>query len=230
MLRIKDQVQAVTATRNAWDLVYRPLLSLLLIAKAPLTARQLAAFAAIDDNVTAAVGETCEAALLRLGQFLTGHPDAGYQYFHSSVADYVSSAAARASLHCNGEAAHRQITEHGLSRHYRYGSWKAADPYLRKFLGAVSILPISRIIAVALRTYRYYELTGRQLALRPVEAAAPAVPGHPIAPLVRPGGSHREPTGAFRGVGDARAAESPGRSKGSPSSRSSPWTGPQCRP
>lgn len=134
MLRIKDQVQKLTATRDAWDQVYRPLLGLLLVAHAPLTAAQLTAFGGIVPASTAAAGESCETALLRLGQFLKGDPASGYLFFHNSVADYVASPSARASLRSDEDASHQQITEYALSRHGQAGNWKAADPYLRTFL------------------------------------------------------------------------------------------------
>lgn len=73
----------------------------------------------------------------------------------------------------------------------------------------VSILLISGIIALALRTRRYYEMAGHQLALRPGEAAAPAAPGERIAPRVRPGVSHRDGTEASRAVSEAGTAENP---------------------
>jgi amino acid transporter len=74
----------------------------------------------------------------------------------------------------------------------------------------VSILLISGISAIALRTHRYYELAGQQLGLRPAEAAAPAAPEQ-AAPRVRRGESPPEGTGASGAVSEAGRAGSPGR-------------------
>ena len=50
----------------------------------------------------------------------------------------------------------------------------------------VAIFLISGIIAIALRTHRYYELAAQQLALRPEDAAAPATAADRFAPRKRP--------------------------------------------
>ncbi len=76
----------------------------------------------------------------------------------------------------------------------------------------VAILLISGIIAIALRTYRYYELAGQQLALRPAEAAALAAPEQ-IAPRVRPAEPLPEGTRESGAVSEAGRAESPGRAR-----------------
>ena len=73
----------------------------------------------------------------------------------------------------------------------------------------VSILLISGIIAIALRTHRYYELAGRQLALRPEDAEAPASQASPKAPGERPAGRQGDGTQAADALGEAGAAENP---------------------
>ena len=68
---------------------------------------------------------------------------------------------------------------------------------------------ISGIIAIALRTHRYYELAGQQLALRPEDAAAPATATDRIAPRERPDGRQRDGTKASEAISEAGAAENP---------------------
>lgn len=72
----------------------------------------------------------------------------------------------------------------------------------------VSILLISGISAIALRTHRYYKRAGQQLALRSEEA--PAAPEQ-INPQLRPGESPPEGTGASGAVSEASRAERPER-------------------
>jgi amino acid transporter len=73
----------------------------------------------------------------------------------------------------------------------------------------VSIFLISGIIAIALRTHRYYELAGQQLALGPEDAAAPATATNRIAPQERPDGRQGDGTKASEAIGEAGAAENP---------------------
>ena len=134
MLRIKGQVERVTATRGAWERVYRPLLGLLAVAHAPLTAAQIAMFAGI--GAPGGVAASCETALARLGQFLDGDPARGYFPFHRSVSDYILDPGASYSLRWDEQATHDEITRQAIARHQADGSWKAADPYLRVFLAA----------------------------------------------------------------------------------------------
>ncbi len=72
----------------------------------------------------------------------------------------------------------------------------------------VAILLISGIIAIALRTHRYYDLAGRQLALRPEDPAAPATATGRFAPGERPDGRHRDGANASA-ISGAGAAENP---------------------
>ena len=73
----------------------------------------------------------------------------------------------------------------------------------------VAILLISGIIAIALRTHRYYELAGQQLALRPEDAAAPATATDRIAPRKRPDERQVEGAGAAEATSEAGTAENP---------------------
>ena len=66
----------------------------------------------------------------------------------------------------------------------------------------VSILLISGIIAIALRTHRYYKLAGEQLALRPDSAAAPMVTSR-LRPQVEPDTRRRDQTGYLGTTGEA---------------------------
>ena len=73
----------------------------------------------------------------------------------------------------------------------------------------VSIVLISGIITIALRTHRYYQLAAQQLALRPEEATAPAAPGGRIAPRARSGESQGRGAKAPGTVSEAGTAEVP---------------------
>ena len=73
----------------------------------------------------------------------------------------------------------------------------------------VAILLISGIIAIALRTHRYYELAGLQLALRPEDAAAPATATDRIAAREPPDGRQGKGTRAADPVSEAGAAQNP---------------------
>ena len=66
----------------------------------------------------------------------------------------------------------------------------------------VAILLISGIIAIALRTHRYYKLAGEQLALRPDSGAAPTVTSR-RSPPVHPEGPQRDKTRAVETTGQA---------------------------
>ena len=67
----------------------------------------------------------------------------------------------------------------------------------------VAIFLIVGIIAIALRTRRYYELAGQQLALRPEDAAAPAASTDRIAPREPPDGRQGDGTKAPEAIGEA---------------------------
>jgi amino acid transporter len=72
----------------------------------------------------------------------------------------------------------------------------------------VAILLIGGIIAIALRTHRYYDLAGRQLALRPDDAETPATATGRFAPRARAGGRYRDGANA-PAISGAGAAENP---------------------
>lgn len=74
----------------------------------------------------------------------------------------------------------------------------------------VSIILISGIIAMALRTHRYYELAGQQLALRrPEDATAPATVTDWITARERPDGRQGEGTEASEAIGESRGGSAP---------------------
>ena len=93
----------------------------------------------------------------------------------------------------------------------------------------VSLVLIAAIIVTALRTRRYYVRTGRQLALRAEDAAAPAQVPAKLAPRPPSSRPARGPDGGAAAGSGPRAPSSPGRSTPSPSSRWRSWTGPACR-
>ena len=136
MIRVRDQVRRVTLTHAAWDTIYLPLLGLLAVAYLPLTSAQLAAYAGISDEHAEAVATTCEAALARLSQFVTGDPESGHTLVHRSVADYILGSGAESGLGLDEGVPHRRVTEYAFGRYRADRSWKAADAYLRTFLAA----------------------------------------------------------------------------------------------
>jgi amino acid transporter len=75
----------------------------------------------------------------------------------------------------------------------------------------VSIVLIGGIVVVCLRIYRYYDVAGQQLALRPGEAATPAAPSARIAPRADPGAAGTPGTAGGGGAPDSEAwaAETP---------------------
>jgi amino acid transporter len=73
----------------------------------------------------------------------------------------------------------------------------------------VAILLIGGIIAIALRTHRYYELAGQQLALRPEDAEAPTTATGRIAPRKPPDERQGDRTRAAEAIGEAGTAENP---------------------
>jgi hypothetical protein len=75
----------------------------------------------------------------------------------------------------------------------------------------VAIVLIAAITVTALRTRRYYLLTGRQLALRPEQAAAPAARPATFAPRPPSTRPARGPEGAATPGSQAESAEQPGQ-------------------
>ena len=73
----------------------------------------------------------------------------------------------------------------------------------------VAVFLIIGIMAIALRTHRYYELAGQQLALRSEDAAAPATATDRIAPRKGPDDRQGDRTKAAEAISGAGTAENP---------------------
>lgn len=130
---LHNRTGGTPATRSDWDLIYRPLLGLLAVERAPLAAGQFRAFGGI-----AVTEGRVQDALERLSFFLHRYGDPGrYELFHASMADFIldqAKAGSEPPLHCQALAWHRQIAEQALRLRQEGGSWKQADPYLLAFL------------------------------------------------------------------------------------------------
>jgi WD40 repeat protein len=108
---VKDERVALGATGDegyarAWDTVYRPLLGVLAVARAPLTVAELTQFGPSTVE-PAAVAD----ALGRLGQFLD-HEDGRLRLYHVSFPEYLTADATRAGHpadHVDPAAWHRRV-------------------------------------------------------------------------------------------------------------------------
>ncbi|HET9971648.1 MAG TPA: WD40 repeat domain-containing protein [Streptosporangiaceae bacterium] len=125
LLRTRDRVGRATRARTAWETVYRPVLGVLAVAEASLTAAQIEAFG----GITATGGETCATALERLGQLLLRRGDA-YRFDHVSLADFLTDARTEPELRTDSDHWHQAITGYAFGRHAATGNWSKADPYL----------------------------------------------------------------------------------------------------
>jgi WD40 repeat protein len=132
--RMRNRVAPASHGLPRWEALYRPLLGMLAVARAPLTSAQLEAFGNLPTQ-----DEACTHALATLRQFLDLDPAGGYHLYHTTVAQFLvaeKTSSTDPHLYCRPKTWHRRITKHAVKRHHHDGSWKAADPYLRIHLAA----------------------------------------------------------------------------------------------
>lgn len=125
LLRVHDELPPPTT----WATVYRPLLSLLAVARTGLTPGQLTMLAPISGPAAA------EEALGRLRHFVDRDGKGCWRLFHASFAEFLVAEPTRShrnftDLACDAPATHRHIVDYALSQHGDDGSWAEADPYL----------------------------------------------------------------------------------------------------
>ena len=125
LLRTRDRVGRATRTRTAWEYLYRPVLGVLTVAEASLTAAQIEAYG----GITAIGGETCATALERLGQLLRRSGDA-FRFDHASLTDFLTGSEAGPELRTDPGHWHKAITGYAFGQHAATGNWPSADPYL----------------------------------------------------------------------------------------------------
>lgn len=136
LARVRDRVVQAAWGGAPWQVVYQPVLGLLTVARASLSAGQIAVLADIGGGQRA-----CLKALATLGQFLDRDQSGRYRLFHASVADFLDQERTDrndpdADLHVHLPTWHRRITEHAIARHADDGSWRALDPYLQVYLAS----------------------------------------------------------------------------------------------
>lgn len=130
LLRVYRHVTELGQGPALWDSVYRAVLGLLAVARAPLTGRQLETLGGIPRS-----GHGCAAALAAFRQFLDRDASGGYHFYHGSVADFVlTPPGGGGPVHCQPADWHKRLAERARQAHAANGSWKSADPYLRRYL------------------------------------------------------------------------------------------------
>jgi WD40 repeat protein len=139
LLNLCSTVGGTPATRPHWAELYRPLLGLLMVTMTSLTAEQLRAFGEFTHDQA-----TVDGALDRLSFFLDRDEEAsgerrqaGFRLHHAAMADFLADVDATRRdplLYCDPAAWHGQITAHAIRSHQGAGTWRDADPYLRRRL------------------------------------------------------------------------------------------------
>jgi WD40 repeat protein len=139
LLSLHSTVGGTPATREHWEDLYRPLLGLLTATLSPLTGRQLRAFGEIGPDQP-----TVDGALQRMSFFLDsdralrgGQQDIRFRLHHTAMAEFLAddrTARSEPILYCDPAAWHGRITDHALRVHKAAGTWRDADPYLRRRL------------------------------------------------------------------------------------------------
>jgi WD40 repeat protein len=141
LLNLHSTVGGTPATRSQWEDLYRPLLGLLAVTMTPLTSRQMRAFGEIAQDQGAVDGalERLTFFLDRDQETLDGDQGARFRLHHTAMADFLTGTGVSGTrrdplLYCDPNAWHGRITDHSVWLHKAAGTWRDADPYLRRRL------------------------------------------------------------------------------------------------